>query len=150
MVSDNSYFSSLLISNSSRSSYNWDVQELRNLTAEELERVVGALYAADGFTVEAAGPQSESGIDLLCEKRGFFRSKLFVVSIVPPGGTVTTASIESIERARSINGAKRAVLVRPEAFEETVASKAAAYDALELVDADRLTCRLSRHDVFPP
>lgn len=150
MGDDNSYFSSLLGGRSSRGEYEWEMRELYNLSPTEFERVVGALYTAGGYEVELAGPRAEGGIDLIGEKSGFIRSKTIVISVVPPGGTVSSATVGQLERARGINVAKLGILARPEPFGTDIKRAAAENGAIELLHGQQLSNRLTRSGVFPP
>lgn len=150
MGDDNGYFSSLLGGDSSGGGHEWGMRELYDLSPTEFEQVVGASYTGDGYDVELAGPTVEGGIDLIGTKSGFIRSKTIVVSVIPPGGTVSSATVEQLERGRGINGAKLGVLARPEPFGDDIERAAADSGAIELVDGQRLSRWLTDNGVSLP
>lgn len=149
MGSGRNDFSSLLGSDSSGGGYEWSTWDLSELSPLAFERVVGALYTADGYSVERPGPTVEGGIDLIAEKSGFIRSKTVVISVIPPGGTVSVATVRELERGRGINGAKQGILVRPEPFGEKI-QEATRDNAVTLLDGQQLTDRLTDNGVVPP
>lgn len=150
MGDDKRYFSSLLGGDSSGGGYEWSVSDLYELSPSGFERVVGALYTAEGYDVEQSGPTVEGGIDLIAEKSGFIRSKTVVISVIPPGGTVSSATVRELERGRGINGAKRAILARPEPFRDKIQGAATDSGAIDLLDGQQLTSRLTDNGVSPP
>lgn len=149
MGDDGDRFHSLLGGDSSGGGYEWDVRNLSALSPQAFERVVGALYTADGYGVEGAGPTVEGGIDLIGEKSGFIRSKKIVISVIPPGGTVAVATVKELERGRGINGAKLGILARPEPFRDKI-QQAASDNTIELLDGQQLARRLTGNGVSPP
>jgi HJR/Mrr/RecB family endonuclease len=149
MADDEGFFRSLLNRGSS-GGYTWDSTDFDQLTSSEFEQIVGALFTAEGYDVERAGPTVERGIDLLARKSGIIRSKTTVIAVISPGGTIAPATVEQVERARTMNGAANAVIVRPDAFNDTI--RDAAYDVggVELLAGQKLTDRLSAAGVQPP
>lgn len=126
----------------------WEATHLLDLEPAELEEAVVALYEAEGYEVERAGPTAEDGVDFLARDSGLLRSSTTVLC-VRAGRSVSTATVDLLERAREINGAGTAVLVRPEGFPEAV-REAAAGRPVTLLDAGLLVDRLDRTDLSPP
>lgn len=149
MGEDEELFKSLL-ERGSRGGYRWDLNYLGRLSPADFELVVGALITAEGFEVEYAGPTVERGIDLVAQKSGFIRSKTTVIAVTPPGGTVSPATVEQIERARTMNGADHAIIVRPTPFGTDVRTVAADIGTVELLAGDNLIDRLTAAGVSPP
>ncbi|UPM41848.1 restriction endonuclease [Halocatena salina] len=150
MGDDGNRFSSLLGGDTSGGRYEWGVRALYDLSPSAFERVVGALYIAEGYEVERAGPTVEGGIDLIAKKSGFIRSKTVVISIIPPGGTVSLPTVKQLERGRGINGAKVGILVRPKPFRDEIRRAATDNGAIELLDGQQLTTRLTDNGVAHP
>lgn len=148
MGDDNRYFSSLL-GGSSGGNHDWEMGELYDLSPTSFERVIGALYTAEGYDVELTGPTVEGGIDLIGKKSGFIRSKTIVISVVPPGGMVSSATVNQLERARGINGAKEGVLCRPQPFGDEI-QRAATEGVITLLHGEQLSRRLTSNGVTPP
>jgi len=126
----------------------WEPSHLLGLEPSALEEAVVALYEAEGYDVERAGPTAEDGVDFLARQSGLLRSSTTVLC-VRGGRSVSNATVDLLERAREINGAGTAVLVRPEGFPETV-REAAAGSQVTLLDAGLLADRLDRTDLEPP
>lgn len=149
MADDESVFRSLLDRGSS-GGYAWDADDFDQLTPADFEMVVGALFTAEGYDVERAGPTVERGIDLIARKSGFIRSKTAVIAVVSPGGTVSPATVEQVERARTMNGAGNAVIVRPESFDGSVRDAVYEANSVELLSSQKLIDRLTAASVNPP
>lgn len=126
----------------------WEAAHLLGLEPADLEEVVVALYEAEGYDVERAGPTAEDGVDFLARDSGLLSSSTTVLC-VRAGRSVSTATVDLLERAKEINGAETAVLVRPEGFPEAV-HEAAAGRPVTLLDAGLLADRLDRTDLDPP
>ncbi|RRJ32504.1 restriction endonuclease [Halocatena pleomorpha] len=150
MGDDGNRFSSLLGGDSSGGGYEWDSRALYELSPAAFERVVGALYTADGFDVEGAGPTVEGGIDLIAKKSGFIRSKTIVISVIPPGGTVSLPTVNQLERGRGINGASQGILARPKPFRDAIRNAAVDNGTIELLDGQQLITRLTNNGVVHP
>jgi HJR/Mrr/RecB family endonuclease len=148
MADDEGFFRSLF--NHGENGYTWDSADFGQLTSSEFEQVVGALFTAEGYDVERAGPTVERGIDLLARKSGIIRSKTAVIAVISPGGTIAPATVEQVERARTMNGAANAVIVRPETFNDTIRETVCDADNVELLAGRKLIDRLSAADVQPP
>jgi HJR/Mrr/RecB family endonuclease len=149
MADDESFFRSLLNRGSS-GGYTWDSADFDRLTPSEFETVVGTLFTAEGYDVERAGPTVERGIDLIARKSGFIRSKTAVIAVISPGGTISPATVEQIERARTMNGAASAVIVRGESFGGSVRDAVHEADNVELLSGQGLIDRLNAKGVTPP
>ncbi len=126
----------------------WEAAHLLDLEPTDLEEAVVALYEAEGYDVERAGPTAEDGVDFLARDSGLLRSSTRVLC-VRGGRSVSAATVDLLERAKEINGAETAVLVRPEGFPDAV-HEAAAGRPVTLLDADLLADRLDRTDIDPP
>jgi len=126
----------------------WEPSHLVDLEPAALEDAVVALYEAEGYDVERASPTAEDGVDFLARESGLLRSSTTVLC-VRAGRSVSTATVDLLERAKEINGAETAVLVRPEGFPEAI-HEAAAGRPVTLLDAGLLADRLDRTDLEPP
>lgn len=149
MADDEGFFRSLLNRGSS-GGYTWNADDFDQLTPSDFETVVGALFTAEGYDVEHAGPTVEGGIDLIARKSGIIRSKTTVISVISPGGTISPATVEKVERARTMNGATNAVIVRPESFNGPVRDAVYESNNVELLSGQELIDRLMAADVVPP
>lgn len=150
MAEDEALFNSLLNRGSSWGEIRWGLDDLNRLSPADFELVIGALITAEGFEVEYAGPTVEGGIDLVARKSGFIRTKTTVISVTPPGGTVTSATINQVEHARTINGAGHAILARPAPFETDVRALATDIGTVELLAGGNLLERLTVAGVSSP
>lgn len=146
MADDESFFRSLLNRGSS-GGYTWSADDFKHLTPSEFETVVGALFTAEGYDVERAGPTVERGIDLIARKSGIFRSKTVVIAVISPGGSISPATAEQIERGRTMNGAASGVIVRPESFGEPIHDAVSEENNVELLSGQELIDRLTAADV---
>lgn len=124
----------------------WTTDDVAALDAAELEELLELLYDAEGADVERAAPNVEGGIRLIVRESGLLGSKKVVVTPRPAEFTVSRGSVENLERARSMNGADRAELVRPAPFDRKVRD-AADGTKVTLVDAEDLVARLNRSGV---
>jgi HJR/Mrr/RecB family endonuclease len=150
MADDEGFFRSLLNRGSSGGGYRWDSTDFDQLTPSEFERVVGALFTAEGYDVERAGPTVERGVDLLARKSGIIRSKTTVIAVISPGGTIAPATVEQVERARTMNGASNAIIVRPDSFNDTIRDVVFDANSVELLAGQKLIDQLSAAGVQPP
>lgn len=150
MAEDEEPFESLLDQGSSSREHRWGPNSLNQLSPADFEAVTGAMITAEGFEVEYAGPTVEGGIDLVAQKSGFIRSKTTIISVTPPGGTISPATVKQVERARTMNGAGHAIIVRPAPFGDDIRSVAADIGTIELLAGENLIDRLTAADVSPP
>jgi HJR/Mrr/RecB family endonuclease len=150
MADDEGFFRSLLNRGSSGDGYTWDSAVFDQLTPTDFETAVGALFTAEGYDVERAGPTVEGGIDLVAQKSGLIRSKTTVIAVTPSGGTISPATVQQVERARTMNGAANAIIVRPEPFGPSIRDAASDADSVELLAGRELIDRLTAADVPTP
>lgn len=146
MADDEGFFRSLLNRGSSEG-YTWSADDFGHLTPSEFETVIGALFTAEGYDVERAGPTVERGIDLIARKSGLLRSKMIVIAVISPGGSISPATVEQIERGRTMNGAASGVIVRPESFNSSIHDAVSEANNIELLSGQELTDRLTTADV---
>jgi HJR/Mrr/RecB family endonuclease len=149
MADDEGFFRSLLNRGSSRDGNAWDSVDFDQLSSPDFETAVGALFTSEGYDVERAGPTVEGRIDLVARKSGLIRSKTIVIAVTPPGGTISPATIQQVERAREMNGAANAIIVRPEPFNDPI-HDATSTTNVELLAGQVLIDRLTAADVGVP
>lgn len=126
----------------------WKASHLLGLEAADLEETVVALYEAEGYEVERAGPTAEDGMDFIARDSGLLRSSKRILRVRSGDRSVSRAIIGLLDRSPKINGTEAAVLIRPDGFSEPV-REAAAGRSVTLLDADLLIERFNRSELSP-
>jgi hypothetical protein len=126
----------------------WDPAQLHGLGVADLEKTVVALYEAEGYEVERAGPTAEDGVDFIARDSRLLRSSKRILCVRSGDRSVSRAIVDLLDRSREINGAETAVLIRPDGFPEPV-REAAAGRAVTLLDGELLAERLNRSGLDP-
>ncbi|MFC7156243.1 restriction endonuclease [Halomarina halobia] len=126
----------------------WEGVDLEAYEIDDLERLVRALYVAEGCTIERTPPNSEAGVEYVAVRSKLIGSTRTVVAVKRADSSVSAGTVQQLDRARGLHGADRAALVRPGTFDERAAAAANA-SKVELVDGATLKGRLAAAGVTP-
>jgi hypothetical protein len=78
----------------------------------ELEETVVALYEAEVYDVERAGPTAEDGMDFIARNSELLRSSTRILCVRSGDQSVSRVIVDLLDRSREMNGAEMAVLIR--------------------------------------
>ena len=126
----------------------WEQEQFYNLSWEEFEELVGALYEDRGYDVEVTQGVADLGVDVWAERNG--ERIAIQVKQYADGNTVGRETLQKLASTISKGDADRVIIITSGEFARTAEVYASDFGSkMELINGEKLVQMLSESEVPP-